>query len=59
MTNDILVKLHVHHHTIVLYILYKFNVIPSNGYLVRTEYGKTGERTKSNLYLSGQKKSNS
>ena len=45
-------KLHVHHHTMVLYILYKFNVIPSNGNLDRTEYGKTGGRTKPNLYLS-------
>ena len=29
ITNDILMKLHVYHHTIVIYIQYKFYEIPS------------------------------
>ena len=37
ITSDILMKLHVHHHTIVLYIQYKFDEIPSIGYLVMAE----------------------
>ena len=37
ITSDILMKLHVHHHTIVLYIQYKFDEIPCIGYLVMAE----------------------
>ena len=37
MTSDILMKLHVHYHTIVIYIQYKLNGIPSIGYLVMAE----------------------
>ena len=34
-------KLHVHHHTMVIYIQYKFDEIPSIGYVVMAEDGKT------------------
>ena len=39
ITHDTLMKLHMHSHTIVIYIYiqYKFNDIPSIGYLVMTE----------------------
>ena len=38
-------KLHVYHHTIVLYIKYKFDRITSIGYLVMAEDGRTdGQR---------------
>ena len=30
-------KLHVHNHTMVIYIQYKFNIIPSFGYEVMGE----------------------
>ena len=33
ITHDILLKLHVHNHTMVIYIQYKFLEIPSIGYL--------------------------
>ena len=43
ISGDILMKLHVHHQTIVLYIQYKFDVIPSieDIYCVMTEDRKT------------------
>ena len=40
MTDDILMKLHVHNHTIVIYIQYKFHDIPFIGYLVIAEDGQ-------------------
>ena len=39
-TNDTLMILHVHNHTIVIYIQYKFHEITSFGYLVMAEDGK-------------------
>ena len=40
ITHDILMKLHVHSHTMVIYIQYMFHEIPSIGYLVMAEDGK-------------------
>ena len=37
ITDDNLLKLHVHYHTIVLYIQYKCDEKPSIGYLVMVE----------------------
>ena len=34
ITDDTLMKLHMHNHTMVIYIQYKFHEIPSAGYLV-------------------------
>ena len=46
-------KLHVHHQTMVLCIQYKFDEIPSIGYLAMAEDGNwTDGLTRSNLYPS-------
>ena len=41
ITDDTPIKLHMHNLTIVIYIQYKFHWIPSIGYLVKAEDGKT------------------
>ena len=48
ITDDTLIKLHVHNLTMVIYIQYKLNEIPSIGYLVMAERGQTTP----NLYPS-------
>ena len=40
ITYDTRMKLHVHNHTMVIYIQYNFNEKPSTGYLVMDEDGK-------------------
>ena len=40
MTDDTLVKLHMHNHSMFIYIQYTFHEIPSLGYLVMAEDGK-------------------
>ena len=45
ITEDILMKIHTHNHTMVLFIQHKFHEIPSIGYLVMAEDGKTDGRT--------------
>ena len=40
---DTLMKLHMHNHTIIIYIQYTFHVITSIGYLVMAEDGKINE----------------
>ena len=40
LSSDTLSKLHMHNHTIVIYIQYKFHEIQSIGYLVMAEDGK-------------------
>ena len=40
VTDDTLVKLYVHNHTMVIYIQYKLHEILSIGYLVMAEGGK-------------------
>ena len=37
ITNDTLMKLHMHNHTLVIFILYKFNESTCIGYLVIAE----------------------
>ena len=37
ITNDIPIKLHVHNHTMVIYIQYKLYAIPFTGYLMMAE----------------------
>ena len=37
ITEDIMMKLHVHNHAMVIYIQYEFHEIPSIGYLVMAE----------------------
>ena len=44
ITNDTLMKLHVHNHTIAIYIQHKFHEIPSIVYIVMAEDGKTDGR---------------
>ena len=46
ITEDTLMKLSVHNHTmVIIYIQYKFHEIPSIGYLAMAEDGKTNGRT--------------
>ena len=52
ITSNILMKLHVHHHTMGLYIQDKIIVIQSIGYLVMAENEKIDGRPTPNLYLS-------
>ena len=40
ITDDTLMKLHLHNHTMVLYIQYKFHEIPFISYLVMVEIGE-------------------
>ena len=40
ITDDTLIKLHMHNLALVIYIQYKFQEIPSIGYLVMAEDGK-------------------
>ena len=42
--DNTLMKLHMHNHTMVIYIHYKFHEIPSIGYLVMAEDRKTDGR---------------
>ena len=44
MADATLMKLHMHNHTMVIYIQYKFHELPSIGYLVMAEDGKTDIR---------------
>ena len=43
ITDDTLVKLRVHNQTVIIYSKYKFYEIPSIGYLVMAEDGRTDE----------------
>ena len=44
ITDDTPIKLHIHKLTMVIYIQYKFDKIPSIGYLVMAEDGKPDEQ---------------
>ena len=44
ISDDILMKLHVHHNTMVIYIQYIFQIIPFIYYLVMVEDRKTGRQ---------------
>ena len=52
ITDDTPIKFQVHNLTLAIYTQYKFHEIPSVGYLVMAEDGKSDEWTTPNQYPS-------
>ena len=58
MTDDTLVKLRVHSQTVIRNSQYKFYEIPSIGYLLMAEDGKTDERKDGRKHWTERRKDN-